>query len=75
MCSGTPGEGEIVVPKGKTHKGLAKRVKVTGTGKLARHKAGAGHLMSGKSGKRARQLRRHSTVSSTVSRKLRTLLG
>jgi len=43
---------------GKTHKGLQKRLKKTGTGKLMRRRPGVSHLMSGKSGKRKRRLRR-----------------
>ena len=62
------------MPKMKTHKGLAKRVKVTGTGKLVHHQAGAGHLMSSKSGKRRRQLRRVQLVSDTLTRRLRPLV-
>ena len=44
------------MPKQKTHKGLKKRVKVTANGKIKYKKAGAGHLMSKKSGKRQRKL-------------------
>ena len=41
------------MPKLKTHKGLAKRVKVTGRGKLKHRRPGASHLMSVKNAKRA----------------------
>jgi len=50
------------MPKQKTHKGLRKRVRVTRTGKMVRRKAGKSHLMSAKSGKRRRSLRRPATV-------------
>ena len=43
--------------KAKTHKGLAKRLKKTATGKVLRGASGKRHLMSGKSAKRARRLR------------------
>jgi large subunit ribosomal protein L35 len=43
---------------GKTHKGLQKRLKRTGTGKLMRRRPGKSHLMSCKSGKRKRRLDR-----------------
>ena len=46
------------MPKQKTHKGLAKRVKVTARGKVLRKRAGGGHLLSGKSGKRRRRIRK-----------------
>jgi len=40
----------------KTHKGISRRIKVTGTGKLLHKRAGKRHLMSKKSGKRRRRL-------------------
>lgn len=46
------------MPKQKTHKGLARRVKVSATGKVRRKPSFSGHLMSGKSGKRRRRLRK-----------------
>ena len=39
------------MPKKKTHKGFAKRVKVTANGKIKHHKGGASHLMSVKNAK------------------------
>ncbi len=45
--------------KKKTHKGMAKRFKITGSGKKVKRMAsGMGHLMSSKNGKRVRQLRK-----------------
>ena len=47
-----------VMPKAKTHKGISKRFKVTGSGKKAKHRAAnRGHILGKKSGKRKRQLR------------------
>jgi len=44
-------------PKGiKTKKSVAKRFKITGTGKLMRSRAGKRHLLQGKSAKRRRNL-------------------
>ncbi|NLW51072.1 MAG: 50S ribosomal protein L35 [Candidatus Brocadiaceae bacterium] len=43
--------------KGKTHKGLAKRLKRTASGKVLRNASGKRHLMSTKSPKRQRRLR------------------
>ena len=40
----------------KTHKGVAKRFKITGTGKLTRRKAGKRHMLSHKSSKRKRKM-------------------
>jgi large subunit ribosomal protein L35 len=45
------------MPKEKTHKGLAKRVKVTAKGKVKRGKTGGSHLLSVKSAKRRRKFR------------------
>lgn len=46
------------MPKQKTHKGLARRIKVTARGKVLRTQAGKSHLMTGTSGKRSRSKRR-----------------
>lgn len=51
------------MPKMKTHKGLAKRLKVTATGKVKHHKAGKSHLMGSKSSKRRRYLRQPDILS------------
>ncbi|MHC4619292.1 MAG: large ribosomal subunit protein bL35 [Planctomycetota bacterium] len=40
----------------KGHKGLAKRIKLTGTGKLKRRHCSGSHLMSGKNAKRRRRI-------------------
>jgi large subunit ribosomal protein L35 len=45
------------MPKQKPHNGLRKRVRITASGKVVRKLAGAGHLMSRKSGQRCRRLR------------------
>lgn len=53
-------------PKGiKTRKSVAKRFKITGTGKVLRRGAGKRHLLQGKSSKRRRSLRKPSLVHST----------
>lgn len=44
------------MPKLKTHKGAAKRFKKTGTGKIARRKAFARHILTSKSPARKRRL-------------------
>ena len=44
------------MPKQKTSKSLAKRVKVTKTGKVKRRKSGKGHLLTGKNANRRRKL-------------------
>ncbi|MCK9267690.1 MAG: 50S ribosomal protein L35 [Alkaliphilus sp.] len=46
------------MPKMKTHRGAAKRFKKTATGKLKRGKAYRSHILTKKSPKRKRKLRR-----------------
>jgi len=63
------------MPKQKTHKGLAKRVKVTGTGKVKRPKCNSSHLMSGTSSKICRGLTKSVLVVGARAKKIRTLLN
>ena len=63
------------MPKMKTHKGIKKRVRVTAKGKVRHKRANAGHLMSGKSGKRCRGLRRPGALKSAFESRLREALG
>jgi large subunit ribosomal protein L35 len=51
--------------KMKTHKGAAKRFKVTGSGKVRRYKAYKSHILTKKSSKRKRNLRRPDLVATT----------
>lgn len=44
------------MPKQKSHRGLAKRIKKTGTGKLMRRQAGRGHYRLAKGKNRFRRL-------------------
>ena len=46
----------------KTRKAVAARFKVTGTGKLKYRREGKRHLLSGKTSKRKRSLRRASII-------------
>lgn len=61
--------------KMKTHKGLKKRVKVTKSGKVKHRASGSGHLMSGKTGKRKRQLRVPRTMPAAAAQKTKEMLG
>jgi large subunit ribosomal protein L35 len=62
------------MPKIKTHKGAAKRLKYTGTGKIRRQKAYGNHLFLSKSSKRKRNLRKSAFVDETNVKRLRRLL-
>ena len=63
------------MPKMKTHRGAAKRIKVTGTGKLRRRQAFLNHILEKKSSTRTRRLGREADVAPGDVRKVRRLLG
>ena len=56
------------MPKQKTHKGLSKRVKVTGTGKIKRKRCNGSHLMSTKNAKRRRRIGSSSIITGAVAK-------
>lgn len=62
------------MPKQKTHKGAAKRFKTTASGKVKRGQAMHSHILTKKSQKRKRKLRKSALVSPAFNRILRTLL-
>jgi large subunit ribosomal protein L35 len=63
------------VPKIKTNRAAAKRFKKTGRGKFKRSKAFRGHLLSKKSAKRKRSLRKAGLVNKADENKVRRLLA
>ena len=63
------------MPKQKTHKGLAKRVKVTGKGKVKRRQSFTGHLMSGRPSKQRRRLRQAAMMGKTDTKRALEMLG
>ena len=62
------------MPKMKTNRGAAKRVRRTGSGKLRRMRAYKSHILTKKSRKRKRRLRSATLVSKADERRLRRLL-
>ncbi len=62
------------MPKMKTKRGLAKRVKVTGTGKLKRWRAYTSHLAPRKSQKQKRHLRKAALVSKSDYKRIKLLI-
>lgn len=62
------------MPKKKTHKGIAKRVKKTSSGKLKRSKAFRSHILTKKSGKRKRNLRKADLIDKSIEKKYRDLI-
>ena len=63
------------MPKMKTDKGMAKRFKVTGSGKIRRRRAFANHILEKKSPARKRRLGRDADVSKGDARAVRKGLG
>ena len=63
------------MPKQKTRKGVAKRIRITRTGKVVRGKAGRRHLLSNKRRKRKRQLRRKTTLTLADSSRMKRALA
>ncbi|CAM2965478.1 MULTISPECIES: 50S ribosomal protein L35 [Salinicoccus] len=63
------------MPKMKTHKGYAKRVKRTGTGKFKRNSAFTSHLFANKSTKQKRHLRKASLVAKADQKRIKKLLS
>ncbi|HEY3324552.1 MAG TPA: 50S ribosomal protein L35 [Planctomycetota bacterium] len=63
------------MPKLKTHKGLAKRVKVTKKGKIKRMQAFHRHLMTGKGGSRRRRGKRGVIMTGAEAKRVCRLLG
>lgn len=62
------------MPKLKTHRGLAKRVKITATGKIKRSKAYHSHLLSSKTPKEKRRLSKSDTVHPSDAKRIRNLI-
>lgn len=62
------------MPKQKTHSASKKRYKKTGTGKIMRAQAFKKHILTKKTAKRKRQLRRIIEVSPANYKKLKQLL-
>jgi large subunit ribosomal protein L35 len=63
------------MPKMKTHRGAAKRFKVTGSGKIVRRRANLNHILEKKSSKRKRRLGRPIEVVGGDRDRIERLLG
>ena len=62
------------MPKMKTHRGAAKRFKKTGTGKIVRSHSHKRHILTKKSSKRKRRLRKQVVVNSADKSRLQQML-
>ena len=63
------------MPKMKSHSGAKKRLKKTGSGRLKRKKAYRRHILTKKSSKRKRHLRKDALVAPADEKNLQHLLN
>jgi len=62
------------MPKMKTHRGAAKRLKKTGTGKIKRMRAFKSHILTKKTRKRKRRLRQSDLVAKSDEKRMNAIL-
>ncbi|MGB9591250.1 MAG: 50S ribosomal protein L35 [Candidatus Kryptoniota bacterium] len=63
------------MPKTKTNRAMAKRIKKTATGKFLREKAFRSHILTSKTRKRKRQLRKAAVLDKTDEKRVRHMLN
>jgi large subunit ribosomal protein L35 len=63
------------MPKMKTHRGAAKRFKVTGTGKLRRRQINMNHILEKKAPGRKRRLRNETGLADGDQGRIKRMLG
>ena len=63
------------MPKLKTHKGTAKRVKITRTGKVVRERAFGNHILAKKSNARKRNMKTAAIINGKIKKNVKTALG
>ena len=63
------------MPKLKTHKGTAKRIKISGTGKLIRERAYGNHILAKKSKARKRNMKTAGAVKGKIAKNIKSALG
>jgi len=63
------------MPKMKTHKSTAKRIKITSTGKILRRRAFGAHLLAKKSKSRKRAINTPALVSGGQAKNIKRALG
>jgi large subunit ribosomal protein L35 len=67
-------KGDQHMPKIKTNRSAAKRFKKTGTGKIVYHKSFGSHILSTKSRKRKRSLRKSPIVDKSNMKMIKLML-
>ena len=63
------------MPKLKTHKGTAKRVHITSSGKITRSRAFGNHMLSKKSKSRKRNINTTATITGSMAKNVKRALG
>jgi len=63
------------MPKLKTHKGTAKRVRITRNGKIMRLRANGAHLLEKKSESRKRVIATKATIKGSLVKRIKRSLG
>jgi large subunit ribosomal protein L35 len=63
------------MPKIKTHKGTAKRIKITSTGKLTRRRAFGNHMLAKKSKSRKRAINTTATITGGAAKNIKRALS
>ena len=63
------------MPKMKSHSGAKKRFKKTGNGKVTRRKAGKSHILTKKTTKKKRHLRKETTVDKADEKRIKRMLN
>ena len=63
------------MPKMKTNRGAMKRFKLTATGRVKRKKAFASHILTKKSPKTKRGLRKSTLVSTADEKRVKRMIG
>ncbi|MGM0608990.1 MAG: 50S ribosomal protein L35 [Candidatus Muiribacteriota bacterium] len=62
------------MPKIKSRRGACKRFKITANGKVKRYKEGKSHILTKKSKKRKRNLRKSTLVSKDMEKKVKKMI-
>jgi large subunit ribosomal protein L35 len=75
VCAAQRAPEELLVPKLKSHRGASKRFKLTGTGKVRRSHSLKNHILTKKTTKRKRHLRKSTLVSPAMARSVRVMIA
>ena len=62
------------MPKMKTRRGAAKRFKVTGSGKIRRNRANKSHILTKKTPKRKRRLRKGTILTGVEVKRVKKMI-